>query len=237
MEKITINSNVHSRKAIAMIELIFAIVIMGIVFLSIPNLISQASQSGYTTIQQEAIATSAADLSLIVSREWDEKGTDDATRAPILDTGTSTTSLQTRPGAKSRKFDTGIGGGHLNASTTLGPDGGDMDDIDDMHNQTGELTRINVGDARDLIDVKVSIATTVVYSVDNASSGDWNNAKIITYNFPKAPAAPGTTSNIKTVTLTLTSSSPVAELSDKIIKFKAFSANIGSYKLERRELP
>ncbi len=44
------------RPAIAMIELIFAIVIIGIVLMSVPQLISTAAKSGYVTIQQEAIS-------------------------------------------------------------------------------------------------------------------------------------------------------------------------------------
>jgi len=228
------NQKVRSHKAIAMIELIFALVVMGIALLSVPNLIFQAAQSGYTTIQQEAIAASAADLSLILSREWDEMGTDNTIGSPILDTTAGTPSLQNRPGARSRKFETGVGSGHYSASTTLGNDSGDLDDIDDPHGTSGVLTLID--GTKDLIDVNVSVATTVKYISDTASSGDWNNSTTITYNFPPSGTPSGST-NIKEVDITLTSSNTAAELSDKVIKFKAFSANIGSYKLERRVLP
>ncbi len=227
------NPQVPRRKAIAMIELIFALVVMGITLLSVPNLIFQATQSGYTTIQQEAIAASAADLSLILSREWDEIGTNDSTGSPILDTGSSTTSLQSRPGARSRTFETGVGGGHLSASA-IGSDAGDLDDIDDSNGTSGVLTLID--GTKDLIDVNISVATTVKYITDAASSGDWNNSTTIRYNFPPT-GTPGGSTNIKEVDITLTSSNTAAELSDKVIKFKAFSANIGSYKLERRVLP
>jgi len=46
----------YHRKAIAMIELIFAIVVMGIVMLSAPMLVNKATQSSYVALQQESIA-------------------------------------------------------------------------------------------------------------------------------------------------------------------------------------
>ena len=55
-----------NRKAVAMIELIFAIVIMGFALMSIPNLLALSANSGYTSLQQEAIATASADISLLL---------------------------------------------------------------------------------------------------------------------------------------------------------------------------
>ena len=72
------------RKGIAMIELIFAIVIMGIVLLSAPTLISTATQSGLVAVQQEAIAASSSEIGMILTRDWDEAGTDETTESPIL---------------------------------------------------------------------------------------------------------------------------------------------------------
>ena len=75
---------VKNRKAIAMIELIFAIVIVGIALLSVPNLIYRATESGYTAMQQEAIAAAASDISLILTKRWDEANTDPRLPAIIL---------------------------------------------------------------------------------------------------------------------------------------------------------
>ncbi len=222
---------IRMRKAIAMIELIFAIVIIGITLMSIPNLIHQASESGYTTMQQESIAAAASDLSLILSREWDESGTDPAIGSPILDTA-SGTNLSLRPGGRSRTFATGAGGTHLSASTTF--DEGDLDDIDDADGKTGTVTLID--GTRDLIDINISIATVVDYIADTHSGGsDWSNSQTIVFNDPTTSLT--ATSNIKRVRITLTSNSEAEELSEKKIVFSAFSCNIGSYKLERRELP
>ena len=236
-EKRLFNKKVQSRKGIAMIELIFAIVIMGITLMSIPNLIYQASESGYTTIQQESIAAAASDLSLILSREWDENGTDSSIGSPILNTDSTTTSLEdNRSGARSRSYATGLGGTPLNASTIIINGDGDYDDIDDVHGITGSVTLIEGDDEQDLIDVNISITTTVEYIADapTASSGtDWSDSVTLSFNTPFG--APGvTTTNIKKVSITLESNSSVEELSDKKIIFNAFSCNLGSYKLERK---
>ncbi len=226
------------RKGIAMIELIFAIVIIGITLMSIPNLIHQASESGYTTIQQESIAAAASDLSLILSREWDESGTDPSIGSPILDTDSSSTSLDTRPrpGGLSRSFTTGLGGTSLTASpsSAFNTDG-DFDDLDDAHDVTGTVTLMDGN--QDLIDINISIATNIVYIKDTpkGTTDDWDSSATIIFEAPFTQAAPGSTTNIKSVSITLTSSNTAEELADKKIIFRAYSCNIGSYKLERRE--
>jgi len=64
-----------SKQGIAMIELIFALVIMGIVLMSAPMLIQQSIKSGNVALQQEAIAAAAAHTSMILSLHWDESNT------------------------------------------------------------------------------------------------------------------------------------------------------------------
>ncbi len=230
-----INKKVKSRRAIAMIELIFAIVIIGITLMSVPNLVHQASESGYTTIQQESIAAAASDLSLILSREWDEVGTSDEFHTPILNTTDGTPSLGfPRLGGRSRTFATSLGGADLNASTIAND--GDFDDIDDAHAQIAELHLID--GTQDLIDVDINITATVNYVVDASNTGDnWDSNSAPVFNSPFTPTGSplSNTSNIKLINLKLTSNSPVEELADKEIVFTAFSCNIGSYKLERRE--
>ncbi len=237
IEKQLNNIKVRSRKGIAMIELIFAIVIIGITLMSIPNLIYQASESGYTTIQQESIAAAASDLSLILSREWDEKGTDSSIGSPILATASGTVGLEyNRTGVRSRSYATGLGGTPLNASTIIIGGDGDFDDIDDVHGITGFVTLITGDDEQDLIDVNITITTTVKYIADaptTSSSTDWSDSNTSSFNSPFGTAT-GITSNIKHVSITLESNSTVDELSDKKIIFNAFSCNIGSYKLERK---
>jgi len=62
----------RQRPAIAMIELIFSIVIMGLVLLSAPMLISTATKSTTVALQQEGINEVASRINMILTYEWDE---------------------------------------------------------------------------------------------------------------------------------------------------------------------
>ena len=226
---------VKSRKGIAMIELIFAIVVIGISLLSIPNLLYTAAESGYTSMQQEAIAAAASDMSLVLTNRWDEANTDPRLPAIILTTDSTTTGLtqSTRANLKSRTYFSAIGGtmSASNASTFQNPDTGDIgqDDIDDILS----ITAGHVEDGtQDLIDT-ISVSTTVSYLNDSETTGSWSTATT-TYDEPFIATAPGGTSNVKGIVMTLTSGGTTPELK-KTIKLKAFSCNIGSYELERKE--
>lgn len=226
---------VKNRKGIAMIELIFAIVVIGISLLSIPNLIYTATESGYTTMQQEAIAAAASDMSLILTKRWDEANTDPTLPAIILTTDSTTTGLteSTRTNLQSRSYYRATGGTMAaSASGTFqNPDTGDIgqDDIDDiLANTAGHVE----DGTQDLIDT-ISVTTVISYLNDSESSGSWNTATN-TYDDPFSSTPPGGTSNVKGIVLTLTSGGTTPEL-QKIIEFKAFSCNIGSYELERKE--
>lgn len=201
------------RPAIAMLELIFAIVVIGITLLSVPLMVNQATQSTYTTLQQEAIAAAASDMNLILSREWDDANTNDLLDSTILTTASSNYNQAARDNNHSRTYFTSIGG-TLAASTTLGSDGGDSDDIDDV----GAVTLTSMGGS-DLVDTTITIGTTVSYLDDGSTSPIGTSA--------------GGTSNIKGITITLTSGGTTPEL-QKTVKLNAFSSNIGSYKLERK---
>jgi len=78
---------VKRKKAIAMIELIFALVIMGIVLMSAPMLIQQSVKSSNIALQQEAIVAAASQTSIILSMHWDEENTRiNVGESPILNT-------------------------------------------------------------------------------------------------------------------------------------------------------
>ena len=106
---------VKKRKAIAMIELIVAIVIMGIAFLAIPMINNEAIKSGENAMLQESIAAGASQIELILTRSWDSTMTDGdgiilQTASSAFNTYGSVYSSE----AGSRVTDNG--GGTLNAS-------------------------------------------------------------------------------------------------------------------------
>ena len=116
------------------------------------------------------------------------------------------------------------------ASAVVGPDNNETtasayDDMDDYNGLTVNMTDLGATStqAGDVIDANVSMAVTVSYANDAANY----NTQSPTFNFP---GNTGASSNIKNITLTLTSSNPAGELS-KTIVLRAFGCNIGGYKL------
>ena len=67
------------RAAFTMIELIFAIVVMGIVMISIPMLLISNNEAVETNILQEAVFIAAAKTNQVLSFAWDENSIDPST--------------------------------------------------------------------------------------------------------------------------------------------------------------
>ena len=223
------------RPAIAMIELIFAIVVMGIVMMSAPMLISTATQSVSVALQQEGINEGSSRVSMIMTYAWDENDTNDSCIPPVLlttvgDSELNITANHRRIGvpasSNSRTFL--CGARELNASTTLGSEAGEVveDDLDDFSDTSLVLDTTGAG-GKDYIETgTVNLATNVNYIVDDAN---YSNATI-TYT---PGGTSGGTTNIKSITVIVTSTSSASELK-KNITLKAFSCNIGGYEFESR---
>ncbi len=227
-----------NRPAIAMIELIFAIVIIGIVLMSAPMLMQQAAKSGYVTIQQEAINAAASRINMIMGYHWDEANTDESILDTILFTSSSVTDLNgtiRRIGTPQESYRSFID--HNGSSSTatavasLGPDGSDEDDIDDFSGaaQDVNLTEIEASSADNIEKTTIKIATVVTYISDD-SPAVYNSS---TLSFSPDFTSSGSTTHIKGITTELTSTSGVDEL-NKTITLRAFSCNIGGYQLEER---
>jgi len=229
------------RPAIAMIELIFAIVVMGIVMLSVPQLLNTASQSGYVAIQQEAINEASTQVNIIMGHYWDENNI----------TGHDITVLNTTNGDVNLRAAAGTGPAFRRAGTPdkshrqfgktqyaaspIGSEAGDRDDIDDFNglNRTLHLEQTSV--TSDYIEpTTVNLASTVSYIADALAADTYvdpgvDNNLIFNLN---VGASVGTT-NIKHIQVRLTSNSGASELNKTII-LHAFSCNIGSYQLEEK---
>jgi len=233
------------RSAIAMIELIFSIVVMGIVLMSAPMLVSIAAKSGYVAMQQESIAAASSEIGMILTRQWDEGNTDFNKTAPILRTTNGDSGLDENvptgrragtPSSSQRSFFTSVGG-DLDASTNFTAEA-DFDDIDDYNGNNTQLKLYNSettgADIGDYVDTDINIQTTVSYMEDDASNGISyvNGGPTLTFNDPfnRVTAA---TSNIKSVNVRLTTTNTATELNKTII-LNAFSCNIGTYELKER---
>ncbi len=235
------------RPAIAMIELIFAIVIIGIVLMTAPMLINTAAQSGYVAIQQENINEAASRVSMIMGYYWDEGNVDNNTSTTILKTDSGVSNLNAvdrivniitvkgyRVGTPIESLRNFNAPGNTNASSTLGPES-DMDDIDDFSGTTPIGLKLKgTGNDADYVEDNVSITTSVIYINDDTDENNYNHSSI-TFNPNFTTPATGT-SNIKEITVTLTSGAGSPSELDKNIILHAFSCNIGGYKLEERDI-
>ncbi len=222
---------VKTKRAIAMIELIFALVIMGIVLMSAPMLIQQSIKSTNVALQQEAIVAASSQTAIILSMHWDENNSNVvAGESPVLDANRSGYSFP--PDGL-----TGVLGRNTQeANATLTPsiigttDANetvytDFDDVDDYDGSSFGLMLFNnessSPDNGEYIDNNISINTTVRYTKESAVLEDIST---------------GSFSNIKAIRVNLTSNSGVSEL-EKDITFNAFSCNIGTYSVNGEVLP
>lgn len=238
------------RRAIAMIELIFAIVIMGIVMLSAPMLIDSSTKSTYVALQQESIAAAAAQINMIMTANWDHGDTNSSQGSPVLRTG----SAIIPDWCSTRKYPAGVTSSsgrycHRNdissptsailfgANGTDGSEGTFYDDIDDYNNKSyivsvyeNETYATHQGD---YLDRNITITSRVYYGEDTpmlvgggVSTGGYDQNIIFSNPFRTITTA--NTTGIKLITVTLGSSNPVDEISDKEIILSAFMTNIGA---------
>ena len=231
------------RKAVAMIELIFAIVIMGIAVMSAPMLISQASMGGIAVTQQEAIVSGATQIGMIMTRHWDEADTNDSDFSPILVVDEDKDALNEKddsgkrvgiPPATSRSF-ISSSGERLHVTSIANEEGDAYDDIDDFNGSVVSLSNEQTASAEDgdYIDNSLQMSTSVEY-LKTDTTDDTFTSEQVNYNTPFAKTAPaGTTTNIKAITTRVTSQAHDDVLHTDIT-LRAFMCNIGTYKLKTR---
>lgn len=225
------------RYAFTMIELIFALVIMGIVFLTLPLILINDSSSVEQNLIQEAVFASSAKLGQVLTYPWDENSPDPGTTltaSNVLRTQTATPTVFDRVGTSDFRV------GHIiqplhrrltpnsaerNASTPLGADGGDLDDLDDFHGTTETLipTTSTGGYKKNY-----QITTTVSYLTDTPV---FIGANDVNYTFDTGAISANPT-NIKMIeTVTDQNDSNVWST---IVRLRTFSANIGETDFYKR---
>lgn len=230
------------RKGIAMIELIFSIVVIGITLLSIPNLLSTSSSSSLAILQQEGIAMAASHTNALMTYAWDEKNTNTLGlyMSNKLHVGSAGDDLLDQAGIptltyfanRKRTFD-----GILANASAIGDDTNATlvdteDDVDDFNGIDKSTIKATIGGATsnaydgEYIDINVTQATTVRYAADDATYDSLNG--VFTFTDPFVAAVPANETNIKTITTLLTSNALDAELQEKQIALKAFMCNIGA---------
>ncbi len=244
-----------TRPAVAMIELIFAIVIIGIVLMSVPNLMQTSAKSGYLAIQQESINEAATHLNMILGYHWDQNDTDERYLDPILHVSASANSDLAEDGNTTRRKGTPPqsyrrfvreDGVELNATSAanLGMEASDnniSNDVDDFNDRNHSVTLIEgTGDSADYIEKSdtLIIHTSVQYLSDdltpNTESYINPTGNNITFDWDGTSTV-NYSSNIKLVTVSLSSTlNNVDEDLKKNIVLRAFSCNIGASKLKEK---
>lgn len=219
------------RSAMSMIELVFAIVIMGIAVMSLPLILTQVENNNAFAMQQEAILAAKAKIGDILTYEWDDKSYDvTVQRSYVLDTTNGDSELG-RVGTTNQRV------GHINAdnrrklydstvalnsrsASAIGSDGGDLDDIDDFSGQATTISAtLETAGTLDYVFTTLTLTPTITYAADTA-----NYASSTLGTFILNPADSGTITNIKTISVAVSGA-------QNAITLRTFSCNIGESSL------
>lgn len=229
------------RKAASMIELVVAIVVMGIAVMTLPLLLLKTQSNNAYTLQQEIILAARTKMGDMLTYRWDEHSLINNKIFILLTEGDSELNATSQSeyirrignvkGDKRRRFSP-----DLNSSTSvanLGPDplgSNNLDDIDDFNdnNSTFEPVPILQSTSLDYHFTKFNLKTTVVYVSDSANY----NASNLNFTFETNTS--GTTTNIKMLELNVTDPDNTS-----VIPFivRSYSCNIGESELLRRDFP
>ncbi len=230
----------HLRPASAMIELIFALVVMSIAILSAPMMLESANKSNNVAFEQESIAIIASHASSMLTYAWDEQNTQ-THPAPnsILAVVTgdkeldgNNTHIGLRQTNLSNATVTGTFGMNKENEVTGGVTHFEAlpDDVDDFHAVEANLSIAKAGDQKstqgDFMDLSVRMRSSVTYLDDTANYIACGSPDGCAFSKPTEAswaAMPGST-NIKLITTTLTSSN----VEGKRITLRAFMCNIGA---------
>ena len=216
------------KKAFTLIELIVAIVVIGIAMMSIPLLLSQASKSNEFNINQEAILAGVTKISGILTYPWNETNSSDILQVFDVTQGDSelnrtTTDKNRRIGHFKEKYRRKFYDNITEANSTLGHDkGNEFDDIDDFNGEHFSVQNGGTGDY--LKELNLSIGVYYISDIANYSQNP--------LNFSLSTSVTTPTTNIKMIEVNVTDKNH-----NLITSLKAFSANIGSYELLYRVFP
>lgn len=218
----------------AMIELVFAIVIMGIAVMSLPLILTQVQNSNSFALRQEVILSLKTKLSYIMAYPWDENTYDsesnmerflDIPNSNVTDADFNRSGLRRKGHVLAdgrRRFRDDV-----NESTTKIDFGTvgiplDIDDFDGITPETKNITNLD-----DFI-FNVTLATHVFYISDRPSSGNYETNQSIDFIFNTTNPSQNRT-NIKMIKVSAT-----ANGLENPISMYAFSSNIGQSKVAKR---
>lgn len=218
----------------SMIELVFAIVIIGIAVMSLPLILTQVQNSNSFALRQEVILSIKTKLSYILAYQWDQNTYDatadiervlniPASADTATDFNTSTTRRKGHVLADGRRrlWD------DLNTSTPKANFGtaGLPSDIDDFNGKDENKTITALDDF--IFDLNLS--TSVNYIKDTLQAGNYATSNAITFTFDPENNTTNNSTNIKMIKVSAT-----ANGIENPISMYAFSSNIGQSKVAKK---
>ncbi len=222
------------RKAASMLELIIAIVVMGIAVMTLPILLLKTQSNNAYALQQEIILAARTKMGDTLTYRWDQNSLINDKIFVLMTNGDSDLNVSSDGirrighvrGNKRRKFSS-----DLNVSTpvaNLGPDplgSNNLDDIDDFDGKTDTLVIPAQTTNLDYHFKDFNLTTTVVYVSDAAN---YNNQILIFTLDGNESVHSSHTTNIKRLTLS------VKGKNNSPFVLRSYSCNIGESELLRK---
>jgi hypothetical protein len=204
------------RQGASLIELVVAIVVMGVVVASLPTLLLQTQNNLVFSLQQEVVFSGKAKVLYALAHPWDGASYDETQqRLRVLDT--NNTAADSAFNHRSR-FRSPTPPSHFLSTSAL-----QYTDLDDFDGATE--TMASQAKHYDTV-VDYALSTHVVYISDALHLGDYTAGDAIEFVFSPTPSS-GTT-NIKMLTVH-------AHNTDGLnLVLRAFASNIASRPIERK---
>lgn len=133
-----------NRFAFTLIEVLFAIMIMGITMVSVPVIMSSNNKGFETTITQEAIFAASAELNQVLALSWDDNSIENnnTTATRVINTRADCDGDRLRPGHIKQPFHRRCLDDPATTPTAeidFDSEGGDFDDIDDINKSKKDM--------------------------------------------------------------------------------------------------
>lgn len=227
-----------------MIELIFALVIMGIVFISLPLVLINNSKSLEDNLIQESIFLTSSKITHIMGLQWDnnssESGVGTLAASDVVDVTAGAADLN-------RSFsDFRVGhfqedkhrrmtpdGDKRFATAALGIEGTLYDDVDDFHGQTATAL-VTGADTTTQFGYKKAYRTDINVSyVNDGADGTFFNGNAV-QNFAFTTLDAGGTTNLKMIEVSVEQDNSGTGDWDTTLLLRAYVANIGETDYHKR---
>jgi len=209
----------HKKSSFTLLELIVAIVVVGIAITAIPMLLNVSSNAQKINIEEKSFFNAFSLLTLIQTQEWDENNTQGDNYYKVLTSDNGDSELKCiRKGVAQLDNDSGaICASDYNKTSAIGVDATEdennvstFDDIDDFNHYSTIANETN-------------ITTTVYYLNDNI---DYSSKNLLF----EGDGNKVSDSNIKMVELNITNK----DTHQIIAVLKYITSNIGMVKIESR---